>query len=90
MKSSKNFAESKGALLFAFNTDTDYVGIADQSARLIRHFLDLPVTLVTDSSANPGFEYDQVIRIDNDSGNNVKLDLNLRQVAWRKIGRAHV
>lgn len=41
--------KSRGVVLFAFNTDQiDYEKIANQSAKLIRHVLKLPVTIVTD------------------------------------------
>ena len=42
-------AKSRGVVLFAFNTKlVDYVSIAQQSARLIKYTLDLPVTIVSD------------------------------------------
>lgn len=56
---------SKGVILFAFNTDTvDYVGIAEQAARLIRHSIDLPVTLVTDKEIISKY-VDQVVYTEN-------------------------
>jgi len=57
--------KSKGVILFAFNTDlVDYIGIAEQAARLIRHSIDLPVTLVTDKEMISKY-VDQVIYTDN-------------------------
>ena len=42
-------AKSKGVVLFAVNTATvDYVRIAEQAARLIKHTLNLPTTIITD------------------------------------------
>ena len=42
-------AKSRGVVLFAFNTKlVDYVSIAQQSARLIKYTLDLPVTIISD------------------------------------------
>ena len=42
-------AKSRGVVLFAFNTKlVDYVSIAQQSARLIKCTLDLPVTIISD------------------------------------------
>ena len=42
--------KSKGVILFAVNTDTvDYVKIAEQAARLIKHTLNLPTTIITDT-----------------------------------------
>ena len=49
MKTSSVQEKSRGVLLFAFNTSKiDYVKIACRSARLVKHTLDLPVTLVTE------------------------------------------
>ncbi len=49
--------KSKGILLFAFNTDAvDYVAIAEQSARLINHTLNLPVTIISDSDVDNQFK----------------------------------
>lgn len=42
---------SRGVVLFAYNnTSVDYVGLAIKSTKLIKKHLNLPVTLVTDSS----------------------------------------
>lgn len=50
-------AKSKGVLLFAFNTNTvDYVKIANQTARLIKHALNLPVTIITDQEVDNQFK----------------------------------
>lgn len=57
-------AKSRGVLLFAFNTNLDYVKIARQSARLIHKNLNLPVALVTDKSTDRQ-EFDQLILVDN-------------------------
>jgi acetyltransferase-like isoleucine patch superfamily enzyme len=46
-------AKSRGVLVFAFNTERiDYVEIAVRCARLAKHTLNLPVTLITE----PGIE----------------------------------
>ena len=80
-------AKSRGVVLFAFNTaSTDYVKIADQTARLIKHTLKLPVTLITGQDATPEFKYDRVVTCDPESGNS-RLDLNSQQVEWRNFGR---
>ena len=40
-------AKSRGVVLFALNTPTvDYEHIAEQASRLIKHHLDLPVTII--------------------------------------------
>lgn len=52
-------AKSKGVLIFAHNTaQTDYVKIANQNARLIEHFLKLPVTIITNTDAKSNTRYD--------------------------------
>lgn len=65
MKKSVVQEKSRGVLLFAFNTErTDYVKIADQSARLIHHTLDLPVTLITESGSAAD-NVDNIVYVDN-------------------------
>jgi hypothetical protein len=81
----KKSAKSKGVVVFAFNTDVDYVGIADNTSRLIAHKLHLPVTLITDQTANPKFAYDKIIYIEN-TGNNFRM-ANDQEVIWRNFGR---
>ena len=73
-------------MLFAFNADTDYVAIADKTSKLIRYHLNLPITLITDPDAVPKFDYDNVIRVDAESGN-IKLDVEFNQVTWKNFGR---
>jgi hypothetical protein len=58
-------AKSRGVLVFAFNTEkTDYVKIAERSARLIRHTLNLPVTLITEKGIISD-QFDTTIYVDN-------------------------
>jgi len=64
MKKSSVQEKSKGALLFAFNTQLDYVEIARRSAQLIHKTLGLPVALVTDSPVD-STEFNRVIVVDN-------------------------
>jgi hypothetical protein len=85
MKNSNVSAKSKGVVVFAFNTETtDYVAIADQTSQLIKHSLGLPITLVTESSSQPKFTYDQVIHIKNKE-NNFRVDKE--RAHWRNFGR---
>lgn len=78
-------AKSRGVVLFAFNTDTvNYVAIADQSARLIHHILNLPVTLITDKETITR-HIDQTFIVDNDLVNVRKGYANLTQ--WRNGNR---
>jgi hypothetical protein len=89
MQNLKKSDESRGVVVFAFNTTAvDYVGIADQSSRLIEKKLNLPITLVTDSNGSPEFNYDNIIRIDPDLGNNnYRGAINDQTIAWRNFGR---
>lgn len=87
MKNSNELDESKGVLLFAFNTDKiDYVSIADANAKLIRKNLKLPVTLITDSNTSPSFNYDHIITIENNKNNFRTIDQENQQ--WRNHGRS--
>jgi hypothetical protein len=61
--------KSRGVLLFAFNTDIDYIKIAKRATHLIRHTLNLPVTLITDQSISDS-QFDHVIVVDNNLQNN--------------------
>ena len=61
MQNSVKSARSKGVLIFATNTkETDYVGIAEQNARLINHYMGLPTTIVSakDTGSNKRFSTD--------------------------------
>ena len=86
MPNSKNNVKSNGVVLFAFNTDVDYVKIADQTSKLIAHNLKLPVTLITGPDTKPRFEYDQVIRVDPVEGN-IRLNADMEEVKWNNFGR---
>jgi hypothetical protein len=82
-------AESRGVVLFAFNSATvDYVKIADQTSRLIQKNLGLPVTLCTYEDATPKFLYDRIVRVSRpDSAGNFRTDLDDQIVEWRNFGR---
>jgi hypothetical protein len=61
MQSSAKSEKSKGVVIFATNTpETDYVGIAEQNARLVKRFMGLPTTIVSakDSGKNKRFSTD--------------------------------
>lgn len=61
MQSSAKSAKSRGVVIFATNTaETDYVGIAEQNARLIKHYMGLPTTIVSakDTGSNKRFSTD--------------------------------
>jgi hypothetical protein len=64
---------SRGALLFAFNTDTvDYFSMAVFAAKRINRYLDLPVTVITDNienTINTDYEFDNIIYTSSDHSN---------------------
>ena len=64
---------SKGALLFAFNSPKyNYYEMAVATAKRINHFLDLPVTVVTDETSisdNSDYTFDKTITITPDKNN---------------------
>lgn len=72
----------KGALLFAFNNDTvDYFEMANYTAKRINKFLNLPVSVVTDSNTNLSqysHTFDNVFVQDSDKSNikNNKIWIN--------------
>ena len=73
IKNLEKSAASKGVVIFATNTaETDYVGIAEQNARLIEYYMGLPTTIVSakDTGTNQRFS--------NDTGTFVE---------WRNFGR---
>jgi len=76
---------SRGALLFAFNNEKyDYYAMAEYTAKRINHFLDLPVTIVTDEkslSSKTNYDFDKVITVEADTTN--KRD----QATWINKGR---
>lgn len=64
---------TRGAILFAFNSEKfNYYDMAAYTAKRIEHFLDLPVTLVTDEQSIPeksSYAFDKVITIEPDKSN---------------------
>lgn len=87
MHSSNLLEKSKGVLLFAFDSkETSYVNIADQTARLITKNLRLPITLVTDYTTDPKFQYDEIKRVENNSSNfRIHKDNSVEE--WRNFNR---
>lgn len=78
-----------GALIFAFNNErTDYVKMASWSAARIRHFLNIPTTLVTDSdSPELAKQFDQVIHARAQTGGRRYFEDYADTVSWHNAGR---
>ena len=76
---------SRGALLFAFNTPTvDYFKMAVATARRINHFLNIPVSVVTNSGTLLDFynyKFDNVYEVESDDSNSKE------QKVWINKGR---
>lgn len=64
---------TRGVLLFAFNSPKyDYYQMAEFTAKRVNHFLNLPVTLITDKnslSSSTGYKFDKTITVDSDPSN---------------------
>jgi hypothetical protein len=88
MQSLKRLEKSKGVVLFAFNNaDTDYVKLTSNTIRLIKHNLNLPVTLVTGPDEVVDFEVDNIVRIESQGGNTRYSTEAGQRVQWRNFGR---
>jgi hypothetical protein len=77
---------SKGVVLFAFNNERDnYYEMAEYCAKRVNHFLNLPVTLITDEKSIPSdteYTFDNVIKVDAQDDNAKNKDS-----AWINKGR---
>jgi hypothetical protein len=77
----------KGSLLFAFNNGvTDYCKMAVETAKRINHFLDLPVTLVTDTNSMDSigdYVFDNVLIASAQDGNYKDKNLWLNKGRYR-------
>ena len=63
---------NRGAILFAFNSPKyNYCAMAEYTAKRINHFLNLPVTLVTDEDSKPTDDhpFDNIITVVPDKNN---------------------
>lgn len=64
---------TRGAILFAFNSPKfDYFKMAEHTAKRINHFLDIPVTVITDEGSLPQvprYNFDNIVLVDPDKNN---------------------
>lgn len=76
---------NRGAILFAFNSPKfNYFKMAEHTAKRINHFLDLPVTVVTDESSLPEiskYNFDNIILVEPDKSNKINSHI------WINKGR---
>jgi hypothetical protein len=78
-----------GALIFAFNNEqTDYLAMAQWSARRIRRHLNIPVAVVTDCTDDSRLqEFDQVIHQTASTGGTRWFEDYKATVSWHNAGR---
>lgn len=77
-----------GVLIFAFDSEIKYTKIATTNAKLIKKYLDLPVTLVTDSKINDPI-FDNIVNVENKFSNRrvFKWHNGVQTVNWKNFGR---
>lgn len=80
---------TRGALIFAFNNEqTDYLAMAEWSAKNIRKHLGLPVAVVTDSEDHGRHRaFEQVINADAATGGTRYFEDYETTVSWHNAGR---
>lgn len=78
-----------GALLFAYNTgDTDYLKIAEFTAKNISRWLGIPTSIVTDDNYESSVFDKVIINQNTKSSKRYFYDRN-SSVEWRNSGRSH-
>jgi hypothetical protein len=84
---------SKGALMFAYNNDFDYLSMADVAAGLVKKNLGIPTTVVTDEASlkNKNIKYiDNIITKESTGGNTRSFMLpgSTITTTWRNLNRS--
>jgi len=80
---------TQGVLIFAFNNEeTDYVAMAEWSAKNIRRYLNLPVSIITDAPCTSK-EFDQVIYAQPETGGTRYFEDYGQTVTWHNAGRVN-
>jgi hypothetical protein len=82
---------SKGAVIFAYNSTIDYVSMATLAAKLVRKHLDIPVTLITNSTAVEAGVFDQIIilgLVDKEYERVFKFGSGKERVVWHNQNRS--
>lgn len=79
-----------GCLIFAYDGDIAYGPQAELSARLVKKYLKIPVTLVTDNDTLKTVNKDifDSIKINSINSNNTRI-LNGQTIAFKNINRSH-
>lgn len=87
---------TRGAVIFAQNNGTiDYVKIATFSAKQLKHYLNVPVSLVTDSpeAVTDTEVFDQVIVISSNTTQKKKFydgTLSSKNLIWKNLSRSQI
>ena len=89
-----------GAVIFAQNSaNLDYTKMAVFSARRIQEYLDIPVSIITDSASwlektYPDHTFDQIISVDSSSNSQYKKindgSLSSKKIEWKNFTRDRV
>lgn len=79
---------TQGAVIFAYDNRIKYTRIAQEAARRIQHHLDLPVSLITDSTDVDPFQWDRVIMATRSQGPRRHWPDRDRVGYWHNGGRA--
>ena len=84
---------SKGVVIYAYNSTFDYVSAAEFAAKQVKKYLNLPVTLITDTDTGPPV-FDTVINAPNYAPPAERAvandDKQQRQFDWRNQNRMSV
>jgi hypothetical protein len=88
---------SNGALIFAHNNPgVDYVKLAVYAANRVKQFLDVPVSIATDSkdwllSMYPDHPFEHIIEVENEKTSNHKIfydgTLDFKPLEWKNLTR---
>lgn len=87
---------TQGAVIFAQNNGTiDYVKIATFSAKQLKHYLNVPVSLVTDSpeAVTDTEVFDQIIVINSNTTQTKKFHdgtLSSKNLIWKNLSRSQI
>lgn len=82
---------TKGVVLLAYNNGIDYIKLAKDTAQRVHHYLDLPVTLITDIEISDN-SFDNVIKLE-DSSSNYKMfrdGSESKKLQWKNLNRSEV
>lgn len=84
---------SKGVVIYAYNSTFDYVKSAEFAAKQVKKYLNLPVTLITDTDTGPDI-FDTVINAPNNAAAASRAistpDSQQVQFTWKNQNRASV